>query len=143
MGGLTAGRELSRSSAAVRVLPEVADAIAQHRPVVALESSVLAQGLPVPANRTAAQRMEAAVRSRGAVPAITAVVGGIPTLGLEPEELEAFLRRDGVQKVSARDLPIAMVKGANGATTVAAALALARLADVAVFATGGIGGVHR
>ena len=143
MGGLTAGRELTRPPGPVRVLPEVADAIARHRPVVALESSVLAQGLPIPANRDAAERMDAAVRSPGAVPAITAIVRGTPTLGLEPEELEAFLRRDGVQKVSARDLAVAIVKGASGATTVAAALALARLAGVAVFATGGIGGVHR
>jgi pseudouridine-5'-phosphate glycosidase len=97
----------------------------------------------VPANRNAAQRMVAAVRSRGAVPAVTAVVRGTPTLGLEPDELDAFLRRDGVQKVSARDLAVAMVNGANGATTVAGALALAKLAGVDVFATGGIGGVHR
>jgi pseudouridine-5'-phosphate glycosidase len=87
--------------------------------------------------------MLSAVYSRGAVPAITAVVRGTPTLGLEDDELECFLRRAGVEKVSARDLPAAMVKGANGATTVAAALALATLAGVAVFATGGIGGVHR
>jgi pseudouridine-5'-phosphate glycosidase len=104
---------------------------------------VLAQGLPPPANRRAAQLMLAAIRSRGAVPAITAVVNGLPTLGLEADELEAFLRRDGVEKVSARDLPAVMVREAHGATTVAAALALATLAGVSVFATGGIGGVHR
>jgi pseudouridylate synthase len=127
----------------VRILPSIADAILEHRPVVALESSVLAQGLPVPANRRAAERMYAAISARGAVPAITAVVRGSPTLGLEADELESFLRRDGVEKVSARDLPAAMVKGANGATTVAAALALTTLAGVSVFATGGIGGVHR
>jgi pseudouridylate synthase len=129
--------------APLRVLAPVRDAIREHRPVVALESSVLAQGLPVPANRQAADRMLSEIRARGAVPAITAVVRGIPTLGLEADELEAFLRRDGVEKVSARDLPAAMVTGANGATTVAAALALATLAGVAVFATGGIGGVHK
>jgi pseudouridine-5'-phosphate glycosidase len=127
----------------VRVLPFVADALLEHRPVVALESSVLAQGLPTPVNRRAAERMLAAVSSRGAVPAITGVVRGRPTVGLEADELEAFLRRDGVEKVSARDLPLAMVNGANGATTVAAAVALATLARVSVFATGGIGGVHR
>jgi pseudouridine-5'-phosphate glycosidase len=127
----------------VRVLPSVADALLDHRPVVALESSVLAQGLPIPANRQAAERMLAAVTARGAVPAITAVVRGTPTLGLEPDELESFLRRDGVEKVSARDLAAAMVRGTNGATTVAAALALASLTGVSVFATGGIGGVHR
>ncbi len=127
----------------VRVLPPIADALLEHRPVVALESSVLAQGLPVPANRKAAERMLAAVSTRGAVPAITAVVRGTPTLGLEADELEAFLRRDGVEKVSARDLPAAMVKGVNGATTVSAALALTTLVGVSVFATGGIGGVHK
>ena len=128
---------------AVRIVPEVADALRARRPIVALESSVLAQGLPIPANRTAAERMAAAVASRGAVQAITAVVRGTPTLGLEPSELERFLRRDGVEKVSARDLAPAMVRRIDGATTVAAALALATVAGVSVFATGGIGGVHR
>jgi pseudouridine-5'-phosphate glycosidase len=127
----------------VRVIPQVADALLERRPVVALESSVLAQGLPIPANRRAAERMLSAISSRGAAAAITAVVRGTPTLGLEADELEAFLRRDGVEKVSARDLAAAMVKGATGATTVAAALALATLAGVSVFATGGIGGVHK
>src|SRR5205085_12019887 len=84
----------------VRLVPEVAQAIAERRPVVALESSVLAQGLPVPANREAAQRMERAVRAHAAVPGITAVVRGTPTIGLEPDELERFLKRDGVRKVS-------------------------------------------
>jgi pseudouridine-5'-phosphate glycosidase len=121
----------------------VADAIAAGRPVVALESSVLAQGLPIPANREAAERMERGVRAAGAVPAVTAVVRGAPTLGLEPADLERFLAREGVRKVSARDLAGAVVAGADGATTVAATLALARLGGVSVFATGGIGGVHR
>jgi pseudouridylate synthase len=132
-----------RADPTLRVLPGIADALAGGRPVVALESSVLAQGLPIPANRRAADEMTGAVAARGAVPAITAVVRGTPTLGLEAAELEEFLRRDGVEKVSARDLPAAMVNCANGATTVAAALALAKLAGVTVFATGGIGGVHR
>ncbi len=111
--------------------------------LVALESSVLAQGLEPPHNRDAAQRMSAAVIAAGATPAITAVVRGVPVLGLEDEDLERFLRRDGVRKVSARDLGIAMADGADGATTVAATLVLAALAGVEVFATGGIGGVHR
>jgi pseudouridine-5'-phosphate glycosidase len=113
------------------------------RPIVALESSVLAQGLPIPANREAAERMTAAVEHAGAVPAVTAVVAGTATLGLEPAELERFLAREGVRKVSARDLAAAMTRGADGATTVAASLALGALAGVDVFATGGIGGVHR
>jgi pseudouridine-5'-phosphate glycosidase len=111
--------------------------------VVALESSVLAQGLPIPANREAATRMRAAILRHGATPAITAVVAGQPTLGLTSDELDRFLARDAVRKVSARDLGAALLRGWDGATTVAAALALCREAGVHVFATGGIGGVHR
>lgn len=124
---------------ALRLVPE----LRSGRPVVALESSVLAQGLPIPSNREAAIRMTRAVRARGAVPAITAVARGVPTLGLEPDELERFLARDGVMKLSARDIPVAIARECDGATTVAAALLLARQAGVDVFATGGIGGVHR
>lgn len=125
------------------MVSEVARAVAEGRPVVALESSVLAQGLPIPANREAAERMVRAVRSRGAVPAITAVARGIPTVGMETADLERFLKRDGVRKVSARDIPIAVASGVDGATTVAASIALASLGGLDVFATGGIGGVHR
>ena len=126
-----------------RCSAEVAAALRDRRAVVALESSVLAQGLPIPANREAARRTTEAVRARGAVPATTAVVRGVPTLGLEGADLERFLARDGVRKVSARDVAQAMASGADGATTVAATLLLARLGGVRVFATGGIGGVHR
>ena len=125
------------------MLPPVAEALAAGRPVVALESSVLAQGLPIPANREAAERMTRAVEGAGAMPAITAVVRGVATLGLEPEELERFLARAGVRKVAARDLPVAMAQGDDGATTVAASLAIAIATNTRVFATGGIGGVHR
>jgi pseudouridine-5'-phosphate glycosidase len=137
---------------AFRVSATVADAIGAGRPVVALESSVLAQGLPIPANREAAERMTSAVRGAGAVPAITAVVAGECTLGLEGEHLERFLRRDGVRKVAARDLAVACAQGVDGATTVAASLAIAgairppnsrATGGISVFATGGIGGVHR
>ena len=127
----------------IRVLPEIERALRSGRPVVALESSVLAQGLPIPQNREAAERMTAAVLSKGAMPAITAVVHGTPTVGLEPDELERFLRREGVRKVSARDLPTAIARKLDGATTVAATLAIAHAAEIDVFATGGIGGVHR
>ncbi|MEO7039998.1 MAG: pseudouridine-5'-phosphate glycosidase [Gemmatimonadaceae bacterium] len=130
-------------SGIVRTLPAVATAIAEGRAVVALESSVLAQGLPVPANRTAARSMLEAIVSRGAVAAITAIVRGIPAAGITGEELERFLLRDGIEKVSARDLPLAIARGIDGATTVAAAIALAKLAGIQVLATGGIGGVHR
>ena len=111
--------------------------------MVAVESSVLAQGLPIPANREAAERMVAGVERAGALAAVTAVVQGRCTLGLEANELERFLRRDGVRKVSARDLPSAMAQRADGATTVAASLCIAAAAGASVFATGGIGGVHR
>lgn len=127
----------------IRVPAPVAAALRSGRPVVALESSVLAQGLPAPANREGAVRMVRAVSSRGAVPAITAVVSGVVTAGLDDAELERFLRREGISKVSARDLPTAMARGTDGATTVAAAIAIAALAGIEVFATGGIGGVHR
>ena len=128
---------------AVRVIHAVAAALAAGRPVVALESSVLAQGLPIPHNRQAAERMTRAVELGAALPAITAVVRGVATLGLEPKELERFLARDGVRKVAARDLAVAMAQKADGATTVAASLCIAAAANAHVFATGGIGGVHR
>jgi pseudouridine-5'-phosphate glycosidase len=127
----------------LRILPEVDAALRAGKPVVALESSVLAQGLPIPWNREACDRMIAAVEAAGAVPAITAVVRGEPTLGLRPDELERFLARTGVRKVSARDIAPAVADGADGATTVAASIALASIAGIQVFATGGIGGVHR
>ena len=127
----------------VRVLPDVAAALAAGEPVVALESSVLAQGLPIPHNAESDRRVTTAVRAAGSLPAVTGVVSGTPALGLLPEELTRFLAREGVRKVSARDLPLAMAAGIDGATTVAATLAIATLAGARVFATGGIGGVHR
>ena len=111
--------------------------------VVALESSVLAQGLLPPHNRDAAERMLAAVEAAGATPAITSIVKGVPSFGLEPADLERFLARDGVRKVSTRDLGVAIAQRADGATTVAGTLAMCALAGIEVFATGGIGGVHR
>lgn len=112
-------------------------------PIVALETSVLAQGLPIPANRAAVDRMSSAVTDGGAHAAFVGVVGGAITVGVEGEDLWRFLRRDGVPKVSARDLPVAMARGTDGATTVAASLAICTAAGLDVFATGGIGGVHR
>jgi pseudouridine-5'-phosphate glycosidase len=127
----------------LRVLPHIADALTRGAPVVALETSVLSQGLPIPHNADAAVRMVTAVERHGAVAALTAVAAGTATLGLTEPELARFLARDGVRKVSARDLAACIVQGADGATTVAATLALAHAAGVEVFATGGIGGVHR
>jgi pseudouridine-5'-phosphate glycosidase len=111
-------------------------------PIVALESSVLAQGLPAPANREAYRRMCAGVRAAGAVPAVTAAVGGRAIVGLDGADLERFLAA-GATKVSARDLAWAIASGADGSTTVAGALAIVTAAGLDVFATGGIGGVHR
>lgn len=110
---------------------------------MALESSVLAQGLPIPSNRNAADRMMGAVRRVGAVPAISAIARGRPVLGLEGDDLERFLCREGVHKVTSRDLGVVIARREDGATTVAATLVLARTAGIEVFATGGIGGVHR
>lgn len=127
----------------VALSPAVASARTAGRPVVALESSVLAQGLPAPANREAEARMRRAVTAAGAEPAITAVVRGRLAAGLDDETLERFLRRDGIDKVSARDLPVAIAQGRDGATTVAASLVCCVASGLDVFATGGIGGVHR
>ena len=128
---------------AFRVLPHIADALLHGEAVVALESSVLAQGLPIPENRDAEARMTRAVERTGAHPAITAVVNGVCTVGLTAHELERFLARVDIRKVSARDLPVAIAQNATGATTVAASLSIAGACGVPVFATGGIGGVHR
>jgi pseudouridine-5'-phosphate glycosidase len=127
----------------VRLTPEVAAARRAGQAIVALESSVLVQGLPVPANREAAARMAAAVRAHGAIPAITAVVGGAVAAGLSADELERFLRREGVAKVAARDIPVLSARCGDGATTVSGALLIAWQAGIGVLATGGIGGVHR
>ena len=128
---------------ALQLSPEVSSALAGALPVVALESSVFAQGLPVPENRRALVEMSEAVRGRKAIPAITAVVRGKPTVGLADEDIDRFLERVGISKVSARDLPWAIAKKIDCATTFASTLVLAALAGITVFATGGIGGVHR
>jgi pseudouridine-5'-phosphate glycosidase len=118
-------------------------ALAAGRPVVGLESSVLAQGLPAPHNADAAERMVAAIRKVGAIPAITGVVRGQAVAGLAPDELTRFLHGDQVRKASARDLAAAIVAGRDAATTVASALLMCHVTGIPVFATGGIGGVHR
>ncbi|MCC7195375.1 MAG: pseudouridine-5'-phosphate glycosidase [Gemmatimonadaceae bacterium] len=120
----------------------VARARAEGAPIVALESSVFAQGLAPPANRRAYAEMKAAVERAGAVPAVTGVVSGEAVAGVEGAAMERFLAI-GAPKVSARDLAWAMASGGDGATTVAATLAIMAAAGLDVFATGGIGGVHR
>jgi pseudouridine-5'-phosphate glycosidase len=121
----------------------VALALRQNRPVVALESTIVAHGMPYPQNLETARAVEAAVQERGAVPATIAVWDGVPRIGLDDHELEALARTDGVWKVSRRDLPYVMAQKRHGATTVASTMILAAKAGIRVFATGGIGGVHR
>jgi pseudouridine-5'-phosphate glycosidase len=127
----------------MRVKPEVADALAAGRPVVALESTIVAHGLPRPDNLRIAREIEAEVREAGAVPATIAVVGGEPRIGLDEAALEAIATRDDVAKCGVRDLAVVCARGGVGATTVAATAHLAARAGIAVFATGGLGGVHR
>jgi pseudouridine-5'-phosphate glycosidase len=128
----------------VRVVEEVADALATGRPVVALESTLLAHGLPPGRNRSVAARLEDAVRAAGAVPATVAVLGGRPLIGLSGAELDRVCDpAAGLVKLSRRDLGPAYALGRDGATTVAATAALAVAAGIEVFATGGLGGVHR
>lgn len=127
---------------AVSLLSPIADAVRDGRPVVALESSVIAQGLPEPANKRAYERMVRAVETHGAVPAVAAVARGVVQFGLDGDDLERFFARTGVRKAGARDLGLLVATKADGATTVSATLAMAKLAGIDVFATGGIGGVH-
>ena len=125
------------------VLPEVADALATGRPVVALESTIISHGLPRPDNLRVAREIEEAVRSAGAVPATIAVVAGRARVGLDDQALDAVATDDDVVKVSTRDLATLVARGGSGATTVAATSHLAARAGIRVFATGGLGGVHR
>jgi len=127
----------------MRIHPEVGDALAAHRPVVALESTIVSHGLPRPGNLRLARAFEAEVRAAGAVPATIAVVDGEPCVGLDDAALEAVALREGVDKCGVRDLAVICARGGMGATTVAATAHLAARAGIAVLATGGLGGVHR
>lgn len=127
----------------IQVSEEVTAALAAGRPVVALESTLVCHGLPWPDNLQTARAAESAVRECGAVPATVAVRTGVPTVGLTDRELETLARTEGVFKAGRRDLGPAVALGRTAATTVSATMALAHLAGVRVFATGGIGGVHR
>jgi pseudouridine-5'-phosphate glycosidase len=124
------------------VSEEVTAALAADRPVVALESTIIAHGLPRPRNLEVAELLEATVRERGAVPATVAVLDGVPTVGLERGAMERVAGEE-MAKLSVRDLPLAMAREQSGATTVASTAFLAHRAGIRVFATGGIGGVHR
>ena len=126
-----------------RISPEVAEALDAGRPVVALESTVIAHGLPRPRNLEVGRALEAEVRAGGAVPATVGVVGGVPTVGLSEGEIDRLGTAEGVLKLSTRDLAVPVARRLDGATTVAATMWLADDAGLSFFATGGIGGVHR
>lgn len=130
-------------SSLIRVSPEVKEALKAGQPVVALESTIVAHGMPYPANLETALAVEAIVREEGAVPATVAVVDGAVQVGCDRATLERLASEPGVAKVSRRDMPVVMAKGGLGATTVSGTLIGAGLAGISVFVTGGIGGVHR
>ncbi len=121
---------------------DVAAAIAENRPVVALESTIISHGLPRPRNLDAAREFESMLRDRGVTPATIAVLDGVPRIGLDDDGVRR-IAEDELAKASVRDLPILAARGGSGATTVAATAHLAALAGIRVFATGGLGGVHR
>lgn len=128
----------------LKISSEVKQALESGKPVVALESTIISHGMPYPQNVETALRVEQEVRAHGAVPATIAIIGGVPTVGCSKEEIEC-LGKAGLTatKVSRRDMPIVVAKGLNGATTVAGTMILAEKAGIKIFATGGVGGVHR
>lgn len=128
---------------ALTLTEEVRAALADGRPVVALESTIISHGMPYPQNVAMATEVERIIRDGGAVPATIAVLGGRPRVGLDAADLELLATDPHVDKVSLRDLPYVIARGAHGATTVAATMRLAALAGIRTFVTGGLGGVHR
>ena len=134
---------MNRTPRGVRVSEPVARAVRDGTPVVALESTIITHGLPRPENIRAAREFESAVAERGATPATIAVLDGVAHIGLDAEALQRLAGAEDAVKLSARDLPVAVAQGATGGTTVAATALLASRAGIRVFATGGIGGVHR
>ncbi len=129
-------------NSALTLSDEVAAALAARRPVVALESTIISHGLPRPRNHAAALEFESMLRDAGVTPATVAVIDGVPRIGLDAEGVRR-IADDEMAKASVRDLPILAARGASGATTVAATAHLAAMAGIRVFATGGLGGVHR
>ena len=127
----------------MKINPEVKKALQENRPVVALESTIISHGMPYPKNVETALKVEAVIRSHGAVPATIGVINGDAVVGMTPEEIEEFGKRKGIVKVSRRDLPVVYAKKMWAATTVAATMIIASQAGIDVFVTGGIGGVHR
>jgi len=126
----------------MKINKQVQEALETNRPVVALESTIISHGLPYPRNISAAKEFEQQLIDAGVVPATIGIINGVPTIGLDENELEQ-IAVEGTTKSSVRDLPIIAAKGINGATTVAATAFLAAKAGIRVFATGGLGGVHR
>ena len=126
------------------VNPEVAEAVRAGRPVVALESTIISHGMPYPQNVETALNVERIIRENGAVPATIAIIGGRLKAGLTPEEIEYFGKKGtAIHKASRRDLAVLCAKGEDGATTVTTTMMIAHMAGIRIFATGGIGGVHR
>ena len=126
------------------VAPEVAQAVAAGKPVVALESTIISHGMPYPQNVKTALEVEQIIRDNGAVPATIAIIGGRLKAGLTPEEIEYFGKKGPeIAKASRRDLPVLVARGQDGACTVTTTMMIAHMAGIGVFATGGIGGVHR
>lgn len=126
------------------ISPEVRKALDEGRPVVALESTIISHGMPYPRNVETALMVEQTIRDNGAVPATIAVIGGRLKAGLSPEEIEYLGKTGrGIAKASRRDLPALVARGADGATTVTTTMIIAHMAGISIFATGGIGGVHR
>jgi pseudouridine-5'-phosphate glycosidase len=127
----------------MKVSKEVALALKEGRPVVALESTIISHGMPYPKNVETALLVEKTIRENGAIPATIGIIDGEPIVGMSPEEIEEFGKRKGIRKVSRRDLPIVYANKLWGATTVAATMILANQAGIEIFVTGGVGGAHR
>ncbi len=126
-----------------RINPKVKKALEEGRPVVALESTIISHGMPYPKNVETALKVEKVISDNGVVPATIGIIDGVAVIGMTPDEIEQFGKKEGIIKVSRRDLPVVYAKKLWGATTVAATMILANQAGIEVFVTGGIGGVHR
>ena len=126
------------------ISPEVQEALDKNMPIVALESTIISHGMPYPQNVETALRVEQTIRDNGAIPATIAIIGGKLKAGCTKDEIE-YLGKQGtaITKASRRDLPVLLARGADGATTVTTTMMIAAMAGIPIFATGGIGGVHR
>ncbi|MFK8079639.1 MAG: pseudouridine-5'-phosphate glycosidase [Granulosicoccus sp.] len=131
------------STPLLHISPDVQNALSSGQGVVALESTIITHGMPYPDNRDTALRVEQAVRDEGALPATIAILEGIPTVGLSEASIERLAQTDNAMKLSRADLAMAVARGVDGSTTVAATMMIAKMAGIRVFATGGIGGVHK